>query len=493
MLVNNQSENSKRLSGADFMQRKHVLLGLVAVIGIVTYATTELLEKYLESRVYILPEVPAEIEGPARPVFMANGLKIGEVDTESAIIWMRLTRDPATEPETKWGHVVTGTTGEVRVKYWPSDNENLLIKSEWMAVDADADFTRQQLIEGLTASTEYSVLLEGRSQDDAEITARMEGRFRTPPDDKDPARILFSVITGQEYIRRDAGSNGHTIFQTLLPFDVDFFVHTGDNVYYDQPGPYALTLALARFKWNRMYSFPYQRAFFSNVASYFMKDDHDTLMDDSWPGQVYGDITWEQGLALFREQVPIGEKTYRTFRWGQDLQIWMVEGRDFRSANDMPDGPNKTIWGGTQKKWFYDSVQKSDATFRILITPTPIIGPDDADKQDNHANAVFKTEGDELRQFLGQLENTYIITGDRHWQYITEDLDTGLIEVSSGPTTDKHAGGFKERYRTPMHRYLKIKGGFLTVEIVRRANEPQIVFRHHAVDGSIYNEEAYGL
>ncbi len=362
-----------------------------------------------------------------------------------------------------------------------------------MAVDPDSDFTRQVLIKGLTSATEYSILLEGRSQEGAESTAQMSGHFRTPPDGNDPARILFSVITGQEYIRRDAGSNGHTVFQTLLPFDVDFFVHTGDHVYYDQPGPYALTLPLARFKWNRMYSFPFQRAFFSSVASYFMKDDHDTLMDDSWPGQVYGDITWEQGLAIYREQVPVGEKTYRTFRWGQDLQIWMVEGRDFRSANDMPDGPNKTIWGDTQKQWFYDSVQKSDATFRILITPTPIVGPDASDKNDNHANAVFKTEGDELRQFLGRLENMYVITGDRHWQYITEDLDTGLIEVSSGPTTDKHAGGFKERDRTPMHRYLKIKGGFLTVEVVRRENQPQIVFRHHAVDGSIYNEEAFGL
>ena len=39
----------------------------------------------------------------------------------------------------------------------------------------------------------------------------------------------------------------------------------------------------------------------------------------------------------------MGERTYRTFRWGRGLQIWLVESRDFRSANTMKDGPDKTI------------------------------------------------------------------------------------------------------------------------------------------------------
>jgi len=86
--------------------------------------------------------------------------------------------------------------------------------------------------------------------------------------------------------------------------------------------------------------------FHRQIPGYFMKDDHDTWMDDSWPGMkspFMGDFTFEQGQRVFLEQVPMGEKTYRTFRWGKDLQIWLVEGRDFRSPNDMPDGPGKTI------------------------------------------------------------------------------------------------------------------------------------------------------
>ena len=63
----------------------------------------------------------------------------------------------------------------------------------------------------------------------------------------------------------------------------------------------ATTVALARFKWNRIYALPFLRAFHTEVASYFIKDDHDTLKDDCWPGQNYGALTWADGLALVRD------------------------------------------------------------------------------------------------------------------------------------------------------------------------------------------------
>ena len=100
-----------------------------------------------------------------------------------------------------------------------------------------------------------------------------------------------------------------------------------------------------------MFSYGHNRKFHQNIASYFMKDDHDTLKNDCWPGQKYGELKFDDGLAIFREQVPMGTHTYRTFRWGKDLQIWLTENRDFRSENRMPDGPGKTILGPVQKSW----------------------------------------------------------------------------------------------------------------------------------------------
>ena len=77
----------------------------------------------------------------------------------------------------------------------------------------------------------------------------------------------------------------------------DFFVHTGDIVYYDKLAPVALTTDLARLKWNRIYALPFQRDFHNHVASYFIKDDHDVWQNDCWStkqNKRMGDFTFKQ-------------------------------------------------------------------------------------------------------------------------------------------------------------------------------------------------------
>ena len=202
-----------------------------------------------------------------------------------------------------------------------------------------------------------------------------------------------------------------------------------------------------------------------------------------------GEFTWDQGIGVFLEQVGMGKNTYRTVRWGKDLQVWMVEGRDYRSANTDPDGPDKTIWGAEQKAWFKRTVEASDATFRVLISPTPIVGPDRANKNDNHANRGFTHEGNEIRRFLAEQKNMYVVCGDRHWQYVSVDDETGVREYSSGPSSNEHAGGFRDELRTDEHRYLNITGGFLAGIVDREGDSPVLTFRHYSVDGEILNED----
>ena len=64
-----------------------------------------------------------------------------------------------------------------------------------------------------------------------------------------------------------------------------------------------------------------------------------------------------------------------------------------------------------------------------------------------------------------------------------------MREYSCGPTTDKHARGFSLKNRSDMHQYLKIKGGFLRVDVERIDGKPCATFRHHGVDGKILNED----
>jgi alkaline phosphatase D len=136
-------------------------------------------------------------------------------------------------------------------------------------------------------------------------------------------------------------------------------------------------------------------------------------------------------------------------------------------------------------------MRSSDAAFRIVVSPTPIVGPDRGNKNDNLANKGFTHEGDQLRTFLASLPGVFIICGDRHWQYVSRDEKTGLTEFSVGPSSDAHAGGFSMSQRGPEHRFLRIQGGFLSVEANRKDEKPVITFRHHDVQGKVVHEESF--
>ena len=386
-------------------------------------------------------------------------------------------------------YAVPGVEGETRVLYRVKGTENWK-STAWKTVNPSADFTAQIKLTDLAPKSAYEVKVQTRSSL-GEPGQEQFGGFRTAPAADDATQqVVFAVSTGQAFHDQDR-KDGFQIYPTMLEtLKPDFFVHTGDIVYYDRM---AKSLELAWWHWQRTYSRPTNVAFHNQVGSYFIKDDHDTWTNDSYPTMRsnMGTFSWDDGIRVFKEQVPMGEKTYRHVRWGKDLEIWFVEGRDFRSANPMPDGPEKTIWGAEQKKWFKETVQASDATFRVLISPTPIIGPDRGKKNDNHSNAGFTHEGDEIRAFLASQENMISICGDRHWQYHSIHPKTGVREYSCGPASDMHAGGWSQKdYREDFHRFLRVKGGYLSVTSERNAsNQATLTMRFHGVDGKVHYED----
>jgi alkaline phosphatase D len=134
-------------------------------------------------------------------------------------------------------------------------------------------------------------------------------------------------------------------------------------------------------------------------------------------------------------------------------------------------------------------VKESDATWKVLISPTPLVGPDRGGKNDNHANAGYQHEGDELRAWFkaNVPENFFVICGDRHWQYHSVHPLTGLREFSVGAASDEHAGGSPgedPRY----HRFHRVKGGFLAVSLRRDARKSTIVFQLRDVNGKMVHE-----
>lgn len=443
--------------------------------------------------------------GEQLPPRQASGVKIGEMTSDRAVIWTRLTRNatrndptrhlniegrwdrhappPPAPPADTLAGACPGAAGRIRIRHGLRDDLTDARATEWISVGPATDFTHRFELTQLTPDRVHYFAAD--TIDEFGSHGSVHGRFRTAPEPHVAGDFLFCVMTCQSYHRRDH-RDGHAIYPAMRSLDPRFLVTTGDNVYYDLDQPAAVSAELARYHWERLFSLPRLFEFYRNTGCYFAKDDHDTLKDDAWLGQRYGDLEFTAGQQIFREQVPIVGPIYRTFRWGRDLQFWLTDGRDFRSPNDAPDGPHKTIWGARQKAWLKQTLLASDATWKLLISPTPIVGPDREGKADNHANPEFRHEGDEMRAWFREHlpHNFVVICGDRHWQYHSVHPLTGLEEFSVGPASDFHAGG-SPGPDPEYHRFHRIKGGFLSVAVRPDGTASRLVLEHRDVTGQV--------
>ena len=459
----------------------------------------------------------------------ATGIKLTEPTADSITVWTRVTRDAERAPDdgplpiTKlfdrttgkeialkdnatYAHArpevafpsgsnlgsirgaAIGTPGQTRVRYRPTDSSTApWTATAWRDVDPSRDFTATFALTKLAPGTRYEVAVEDRPRADTPITSTTTGAFVTAPVATTNAPATFAVMSCQQYEDRDR-PDGFAIYPSMLALKPDFMVNTGDAVYYDHGPVHAINVDLARYHWARMYGFPTLRDFHRHVASFFMKDDHDTLTNDSHPADRSGDLTFAHGLAVFREQTAPSEPPYRTLRWGRHLQVWFLEGRDFRSSSAADRTQTPTILGPTQIAWLEHTLAASDATFRVVITPTPMVGPDRPQKDDNYANQGYLVEGTKIRALLARQPNLTVITGDRHWQYVSRDPATGIEEWSVGGATDAHAGGWNEETPRPEHRFLRTKfGGFLSGTVAPSSANvpPALTLRLHDTAGKV--------
>jgi alkaline phosphatase D len=443
-------------------------------------------------------------------VYFTTGFKIGEITDTSMFVWTRLCKMPEPVPVhhqrkeppfrsplnfnedmpvNEMDGAVEGSFGQVKITL-NSEKEN--ITTAWRYVSGYKDFTVLEQFTGLTPNTEYRILIQGRKDENSPV-AEIRGSFKTAPSIDEIIPVSFTSTSCQYFWDFDDSIRGFKTYDSMLKLEPAFHCQTGDFVYYDKPGPISNSVELARHKWHAMNAWPSLVDFYSRVPLYIQKDDHDMLKDDAYPQKApLGELSFNDGLNIWHEQVPLQGKPYRTMRWGKDLQIWFVEGREYRSENEMEDGPDKSIWGDAQKRWFVETMESSDASFKILMSPTPVVGPDRIKgKNDNHANAAYKTEGDWLRKFMSAQKNAFVVNGDRHWQYVSKDPVSGLMEFSQGPTSDEHAQGWKQDDYRPEHRFLRVKGGFLLVSVYREKGTPTIRFSHYDVDGNEVHQETF--
>lgn len=443
----------------------------------------------------------------------ATGVKVGEMTPESARFWLRRTASsqrlaggivrkghakeakllPEDTPISGLEGSATGAEGYLRVVFRAGGATR---STKWVDADGKADFTVQSTLSGLRPATEYTYTVETRAARSRRVDGEVTGRFRTLPLATSTAPALVNLLSCQMYCHMDRPDGFH-IYESIARDNPAFLLSCGDNVYYDNEDPIANRASVAHYHWQRMYSLPTVVNCLRQVGGYWQKDDHDVLSDDAWPAmepKKMAPFTFAEGQRIFREQVPAplaGQPMYRTVRVGADLELWLLESRDYRTPNTMADGPEKTIWGAVQKEWLWNSLKASSAEWKVIVSPNPIVGPDRQTKNDNHANAGFATESHEVRRFL-QREfpgNVFVVCGDRHWQYHSVDPATQLHEFGCGAASDEHAGGTPGQ--DPLrHRFHRVLGGYLSIDTDRDGKTPRIRFRHRDVRGAVMHEYA---
>ncbi len=422
----------------------------------------------------VLDYTPVDVP---KPTAHWQGEMAGEVTEDSVILQARLTLNGQVRGSDVEGRVGLGA-------FALSTNEDLrdALRTRWVIGSPEGDYIVKTQVTGLEPGTRYYYrLLSG--PDVGSLEAGPTGTFRTLDGKGVTREVSFVVVTGMNTFAFQALALKNLAFDDLrLGFPAlsaiashqpDFFVSTGDSVYYDSPFiRRAATRESMRAKWHRQFATPRFAELFQRTPTYWQKDDHDFRYDDADP---YGEFepSAELGAAIFLEQVPVvppGEEeplTYRTHQINDLVQIWLLEVRDHRNANTTPPGPDKTIWGPEQRAWLQRTLLESDATFKILISPTALVGPDDSmkggqggllapyfggralgqgddkHKRDNHANTHgFRDEGEAFFAWLTENEfldnNLYLVCGDKHWQYHSMH-PSGFEEFSVGALVDGNA------------------------------------------------------
>ena len=361
----------------------------------------------------------------------------GDVTATTAVLWARGVRG-----------------GEVTIDLAPVGTEGAGRRVSF-GVGGDDDLTGKVRVTELTSATRYRYRV---SQDGASA----EGEFVTAPAPTEPARVrfLWSGDLGGRGLCRPA-QGGFTIFPTMLRYPADFFLFVGDTVYADvpcdKPGTApgadfrALTLKQYRARTRHNREDVGLQALLRRMSVYPIWDDHEVR--NNFSGSV--EPLMPAGRRAFLDYWPIVPpndepgRLYRRMRWGKLLELFILDTRQYRSENGMPDGPSKTMLGATQRRWLVDGVTSSTATWKVVVSSVTLSVPTGRpERRDGWSGANvlgfpqdgagFVTERDALlRAFRrGDVRNLVFIAADVHHAELIRHhphLEWSFHEFIAGP------------------------------------------------------------
>jgi alkaline phosphatase D len=326
------------------------------------------------------------------------------------------------------------------------------------------------------------------------LSEPVTGSFKTPPTGKRDITFAWSGDTAGQGYGIDASRGGMRTYEAARKLQPDFFIHSGDTIYADNPIEAELKLddgtiwknvvteakskvaeSIAEFRGNHFYNLLDEnvRRFNSEVPIYFQWDDHEVL-NNWYPDKLMTEdkryteknvsVLAARARRAFFDCLPIRpnpiERIYRNIPYGPSLELFFLDMRTYRgpnSANRQTELDDDSAFLGRQQlEELKRALVASKATWKIICSDMPISlqcrdGKDSFEAVANGDGPALGRELEiaELLRFMKEkgIRNTVWITTDvHHCSSIYHDPSKATFqefdpfwEFISGPL---HAGTF---------------------------------------------------
>ncbi len=340
---------------------------------------------------------------------MTHGPLVGAVTAQRATIWLR-----------------TNEAARVKIEYAPQAKSNANQFSRETETASDSDFTAQLELENLTTQTIYTV----RVYVDGQVQMQ-GGRFKTFPDPNVSAPFKMVVLTDFSYSVTPAANR---TFQLADAENPDFVFIGGD---FDHRDPKLLPEKRQMFRdWYSddptSLGADFAKFILHRYALGHQWDDHDYGGDNSDRTAAWR----ETALQVFREYFPaypLGKYgIYQSFRYGKDVEVFILDGRSQRDPNQAPDDENKSMLNGEhhadgQVQWLLDGLKNSNATWKLVMSPSG--WNETMLKSDSWAN--FSYERKTILNFIREhkIGGVMMIAGDLHGGALDNGENAGVPSV----------------------------------------------------------------
>ena len=302
--------------------------------------------------------------------------------------------------------------------------------------------------------------------------------FVTAPADDDPRPLRLMVGADVD----EDVAYASPIFDTIAAAAPDLFVSLGDWPYADN-GPSAFTRDAYEAKYVRGRLTPRFAPWLAASSFRAIYDDHEFAND--WDGAARAADPARHAAALTAWDAWFPRRgdgpRYRRWRWGALCECFLLDCRNYRSANDAPDGPGKTMLGSVQRRWLVDGLRGSTAPFRLVFSSVPL----DFGNADDHW-AAFADERDAI---LGELAAARLpgmlwLSADQHWFAAHQHRDR-VREFQVGPLSRGLLGP------PPAVPGVQARASEYNVGVIELSPEPRLTFRAVGATGATLYQEAF--